>query len=143
MGKLEGMFSPFWHCYTQSFLKSDPSSLPRNTSVIQTPPRFGAGSVMEMARGFLISRSLTALRTTFFGGDLDNPLAEGAFRYTKGGKSYLSSKDDAVAKKWRELLATRHDQTSRVVLVEFCQLRNHPPSERPRFFFLFFFALHT
>ncbi|KAG2739317.1 hypothetical protein P692DRAFT_20756062 [Suillus brevipes Sb2] len=80
---------------------------------------------------------------TFFGGDLDNPLAEGAFRYNKGGKSYLSSKDDAVAKKWRELLATRHDQTSRVVLVEFCQLRNHPPSERPHFFFLFFFALHT
>jgi hypothetical protein len=66
MGKLEGMFSPFWHCYTQSFLKSDPSSLPRNASVIQTPPRSGARSVTEMARGFLISRSLTALRTGGF-----------------------------------------------------------------------------
>ncbi|KAG2745160.1 hypothetical protein P692DRAFT_20837017 [Suillus brevipes Sb2] len=49
---------------------------------------------------------------TFFGGDLDNPLAEGAFRYNKGGKSYLSSKDDAVTKKWRELLATRPDISS-------------------------------
>ncbi|KAG0702936.1 hypothetical protein DFH29DRAFT_998890 [Suillus ampliporus] len=49
---------------------------------------------------------------TFFGGDLDNPLARGAFRYTKGGKSYLSSKDDAVTKKWRELLATQPDISS-------------------------------
>jgi hypothetical protein len=32
---------------------------------------------------------------TFFDGDLNHPLAEGAFQYTKGGKSYLSSKDDA------------------------------------------------
>ncbi|KAG1875821.1 hypothetical protein F4604DRAFT_1680686 [Suillus subluteus] len=31
---------------------------------------------------------------TFFDGNLDHPLAQGAFRYTKGGKSYVSSKDD-------------------------------------------------
>ncbi|KAG1892992.1 uncharacterized protein F5891DRAFT_1196959 [Suillus fuscotomentosus] len=45
----------------------------------------------------------------FFGGNLNHPLARGAFCYTKGGRAYLSSKDDAVAKKWRELLTTRPD----------------------------------
>jgi hypothetical protein len=45
----------------------------------------------------------------FFGGNLDNPLANGAFRYTKSGKTYLSSKDDAIAKKWRTLLTSRPD----------------------------------
>ncbi|KAG1888949.1 uncharacterized protein F5891DRAFT_904697, partial [Suillus fuscotomentosus] len=39
----------------------------------------------------------------FFGGNLNHPLARGAFCYTKGGRAYLSSKDDAIAKKWREL----------------------------------------
>ncbi|KAG1901624.1 uncharacterized protein F5891DRAFT_1187498 [Suillus fuscotomentosus] len=33
---------------------------------------------------------------TFFGGNLDHPLAQGAFRYAKGSKMYLLSKDDAV-----------------------------------------------
>ncbi|KAG1886885.1 uncharacterized protein F5891DRAFT_1200534 [Suillus fuscotomentosus] len=55
---------------------------------------------------------------TFFDGNLDHPLAQGAFRYTKGGKSYVSSKDDAVAKKWRELLATRPDISSRVLAAQ-------------------------
>jgi len=45
----------------------------------------------------------------FFGGNLDHPLADGAFRYKKSGKSCLSSKDDVVARKWRELLASRSD----------------------------------
>ncbi|KAG2108143.1 hypothetical protein BD769DRAFT_1299859, partial [Suillus cothurnatus] len=40
---------------------------------------------------------------TFFGGNLDHPLAHGAFCYAKSGKTYLSSKDNAVAKKWHEL----------------------------------------
>ncbi|KAG1887196.1 hypothetical protein F4604DRAFT_1917008 [Suillus subluteus] len=46
---------------------------------------------------------------TFFHGNLDHPMARGAFRYTKAGKTYLSSKDDTIAKKWHELLATRPD----------------------------------
>lgn len=45
----------------------------------------------------------------FFGGNLDHPLADGAFRYKKSGKSCLSSKDDMVARKWCELLASRSD----------------------------------
>ena len=45
----------------------------------------------------------------FFGGNLDHPLANGAFRYTKSGKSCLSSKDDVIARKWHELLASRSD----------------------------------
>ncbi|KAG1816032.1 uncharacterized protein BJ212DRAFT_1299881 [Suillus subaureus] len=45
----------------------------------------------------------------FFGGDLNHPLAQGAFCYAKGSKMYLLSKDDAVAKKWHELLTTQPD----------------------------------
>jgi hypothetical protein len=41
---------------------------------------------------------------TFFGGNLDHPDASGAFRYLKHGQTHILSKDDAVAKKWRELL---------------------------------------
>ncbi|KAG1823639.1 uncharacterized protein BJ212DRAFT_1296217 [Suillus subaureus] len=45
----------------------------------------------------------------FFGGDLNHPLAQGAFHHAKGSKMYLLSKDDAVAKKWHELLTTQPD----------------------------------
>ncbi|KAH7907201.1 hypothetical protein BJ138DRAFT_987513, partial [Hygrophoropsis aurantiaca] len=45
----------------------------------------------------------------FFGGDLDHPNAQGAFRYNKTGKSYLFTKDEAIAKKWRHLLNTQPD----------------------------------
>jgi hypothetical protein len=45
----------------------------------------------------------------FFGGNWDHPLANGAFRYTRSGKTYLSSKDDAITKKWRTLLTPRPD----------------------------------
>ncbi|KAG1879739.1 hypothetical protein F4604DRAFT_1679332 [Suillus subluteus] len=55
---------------------------------------------------------------TFFDGNLDHPLAQGAFQYTKGGKSYVSSKDDAIAKKWHELLATQPDISSRVLAAQ-------------------------
>lgn len=41
---------------------------------------------------------------TFFGGNLDHPDASGAFRYLKCGQTHILSKDDAIAKKWRELL---------------------------------------
>ncbi|KAG2111498.1 uncharacterized protein F5147DRAFT_651179 [Suillus discolor] len=46
---------------------------------------------------------------TFFGGNLDHPLAQGSFHYAKGSKTYLLSKDDAVAKKWRKILTTWPD----------------------------------
>lgn len=49
----------------------------------------------------------------FFHSNLDHPMARGAFRYTKAGKTYLSSKDDTIAKKWCELLATRPDIVER------------------------------
>lgn len=42
---------------------------------------------------------------TCFSGDLDSPLAKGAFRYTKRGATYLSRRQDTVAKIWRQLLA--------------------------------------
>lgn len=45
----------------------------------------------------------------FCSNDLDHPNTYGAFRYAKGGKSYLLTKDDAIAKTWRELLAKRSD----------------------------------
>lgn len=60
----------------------------------------------------------------FFGGNLDHPLAHGAFRYTKSGKTYLSSKDDAIAKKWRELLTTRPD------IIELIQRTTDAPNSR-------------
>jgi hypothetical protein len=41
--------------------------------------------------------------------NLNHPLAHGAFHYAKSGKTYLSSKDDAVAKKWHKLLMTHPD----------------------------------
>ncbi|KAG2146596.1 uncharacterized protein EDB93DRAFT_1104353 [Suillus bovinus] len=95
-------------------------------SVIQILPPSGVHSVMEMARNFLISKSLTAspssglllqlemqiMHCTFFGGNLDHPLAQGAFRYAKGSKTYLLQKDGAIAKKWRELLSMRPDISS-------------------------------
>ncbi|KAG1814829.1 hypothetical protein EV424DRAFT_1541317 [Suillus variegatus] len=68
-------------------------------------------------RAFTATQDANDART-FFDGNLDHPLAQGAFRYTKGGKSYVSSKDDAVAKKWRELLATRLDISSRVLAAQ-------------------------
>jgi hypothetical protein len=45
----------------------------------------------------------------FFGGNLNHPLADGVFRYRKSGKSCLSSKDDVVARKRPELLASQSD----------------------------------
>ncbi|KAG1766272.1 hypothetical protein EDD22DRAFT_845006 [Suillus occidentalis] len=41
---------------------------------------------------------------TFFGGNLDHPDGSGAFRYLKCGQTHILSKDDAIVKKWRELL---------------------------------------
>ncbi|KAF8417536.1 hypothetical protein L210DRAFT_3767239 [Boletus edulis BED1] len=43
----------------------------------------------------------------FFGGNLEHPTANGAFRYTRSGKSYVLTKDSAVAKAWRTLLTTQ------------------------------------
>jgi len=43
---------------------------------------------------------------SFFGGDLDCPDAQGAFRYVKSGTPRLMSKDIDVARKWRELLTS-------------------------------------
>jgi hypothetical protein len=41
---------------------------------------------------------------TFFGGNLDHPDGSGAFQYLKCGQTHILSKDDAIVKKWRELL---------------------------------------
>jgi len=40
----------------------------------------------------------------FFGGNLDHPDACGAFWYLKHGQTHILSKDDAIAKKWKDLL---------------------------------------
>ncbi|KAG1823835.1 uncharacterized protein BJ212DRAFT_1296371 [Suillus subaureus] len=37
-------------------------------------------------------------------GNLDHPDAHGAFQYLKRGQTHVLSKDDAIAKKWKELL---------------------------------------
>ena len=46
---------------------------------------------------------------SFFGGDLDHPLAAGAFRYIRSGKSLVCTDDNAVAQWWLKLLQDRHD----------------------------------
>ncbi|KAG9313579.1 hypothetical protein JVU11DRAFT_5909 [Chiua virens] len=48
----------------------------------------------------------TASAHLFFG-SLNHPSANGAFHYTRSGKSYILTKDSAVAKAWRILLATQ------------------------------------
>ncbi|KAG2130468.1 uncharacterized protein EDB93DRAFT_1069545, partial [Suillus bovinus] len=40
----------------------------------------------------------------FFGGNLDHPDAYGAFRSLKCGQTHILSKDDAIRKKWKDLL---------------------------------------
>ncbi|KAG1751026.1 hypothetical protein EDB19DRAFT_1574887, partial [Suillus lakei] len=45
----------------------------------------------------------------FFGGNLDHPLAHGTFCYTKSSKTYLSSKDNTIVKKWHEFLTMHPD----------------------------------
>ncbi|KAG1793661.1 uncharacterized protein HD556DRAFT_1443451 [Suillus plorans] len=67
---------------------------------------------------------------TFFHGNLNHPMARRAFCYTKAGKTYLSSKDDAIARKWRELLATRPDignnvQTKSFLPIHFLRVGDH------------------
>ncbi|KAG2036603.1 hypothetical protein BDR03DRAFT_982886 [Suillus americanus] len=47
----------------------------------------------------------------FFGGNLNCPDADRAFQYSKRGRTHLLSKDDAIAKRWKELLNTRPDIT--------------------------------
>lgn len=54
---------------------------------------------------------------TFFGGNLDHPDANGAFRYLKCGQTHILSKDDAIAKKWRELLNNDPAIASRFVQI--------------------------
>ncbi|KIJ07551.1 hypothetical protein PAXINDRAFT_182450 [Paxillus involutus ATCC 200175] len=44
---------------------------------------------------------------SFFSNNLDHPSAHGAFRYVKGGKSYILTKDDAITRAWHQLLTTQ------------------------------------
>ncbi|KAG2368462.1 hypothetical protein BDR07DRAFT_1372225 [Suillus spraguei] len=57
----------------------------------------------------------------FFGGNLDCPDADGAFQYSKRGRTHLLSKDDTVAKRWKELLNTRPDITPRLAQMRSAQ----------------------
>lgn len=57
----------------------------------------------------------------FFGGNLDCLDADGAFQYSKHGRTHLISKDDAVAKRWKELLDTRPDITLRLAQMHSAQ----------------------
>ncbi|KAH7891035.1 hypothetical protein F5I97DRAFT_2071488 [Phlebopus sp. FC_14] len=50
----------------------------------------------------------------FFGNDLGHPDAKGAFSYVKSGKTFLASKDDAIARKWIKLLDDDPEVSSRV-----------------------------
>ncbi|KAH7891082.1 hypothetical protein F5I97DRAFT_1827040 [Phlebopus sp. FC_14] len=50
----------------------------------------------------------------FFGNDLGHPDAKGAFSYVKSGKTFLASKDDAIARKWIKLLDDDPEISSRV-----------------------------
>ncbi|KAJ8593715.1 hypothetical protein M405DRAFT_699270, partial [Rhizopogon salebrosus TDB-379] len=55
---------------------------------------------------------------TFFGGNLNHPDANGAFQYLKRSQTHVLSKDDAIAKKWRELL-----ESDPVIALRFTQMR--------------------
>jgi hypothetical protein len=57
----------------------------------------------------------------FFGGNLGCPDADGAFQYSKRGRTHFLSKDDAVAKRWKELLNTRPDITLRLAQMRSAQ----------------------
>jgi hypothetical protein len=58
---------------------------------------------------------------TFFGGNLNHPDANGAFQYLKRSQTHVLSKDDAIAKKWRELL-----ESDPVIALRFTQMRLSP-----------------
>ena len=55
---------------------------------------------------------------TFFEGNLNHPDANGAFQYLKRGQTHVLRKDNAIAKKWRELLDNDPD-----IALRFAQVR--------------------
>jgi len=56
---------------------------------------------------------------TFFGRNFNHPDTNGAFQYFKCGQTHILSKDDAIAKKWKEPL-----ESDPVILLRFAHIQS-------------------
>jgi hypothetical protein len=70
----------------------------------------------------------------FFGRNLNHPDAHGAFQYFKCGQTHILSKDDAIAKKWKELLVS-----DPVISLRFAHMQSELLLST--FFFFFFVSM--